>query len=209
MSPSSAGTQQQLATPRTRRANAVRRKELRAWKEEHGVSPDTKVFVLDPPTKNPQGDLAVQQYLEALGWHYNTATEPPNSLFFDLRFQRLRRRSSRDRLKPGGAEAATPSSSSSSDDDDDDDEKEEEEEDSEDEGSPRLADLGLPGGQMLAPFQSTNHYTHTGCVTSKTGLVRTLADCRFLGDLDPDHFAPRAYCISSCARLPSLRAVPP
>ena len=87
---------------RAKKANAARRRELRAWKEENGVDPDTKVFVMDAPAKNKQGDLAVRDYLEALGWHYNEAVEPPESLMFDLRFQRLRRRSSRDRVK--GAE---------------------------------------------------------------------------------------------------------
>ena len=69
---------------RAKKANAARRRELRAWKEENGVDRDTKVFVMDAPAKNKQGDLAVRDYLEALGWHYNEAVEPPESLMLDI-----------------------------------------------------------------------------------------------------------------------------
>eukprot|EP01043_Picozoa_sp_COSAG02_P009619 COSAG02_NODE_329_length_24516_cov_11.403448_4_plen_1184_part_00 len=151
---------------RARKANAARRRELRAWKEENGVPHDTKVFVMDAPAKNKQGDEAVRDYLEGLGWHYNEAVEPPESLMFDLRFQRLRRRSSRDRVK-----------------------------DAEGQGEPWHA-TSAAGGDPLAPFQLTNHFTHSGCITTKTGLVRTLQHVRFMGDADPDEFAPRAYCIN-------------
>ena len=152
-----------------RKANAARRRELRAWKEEHGVDSGTKVFVMDPPAKNRQGDEAVREYLEGLGWHLNEAVEPPESLLFDLRFQRLRRRSSADREK---------------------------EEDGE---SPRTSRNSVlqATGEALAPFQLTNHFRHSGCITTKTGLVRTLNDALFLGDGDPDEFAPRAYCMAA------------
>lgn len=156
---------------RAKKANAARRRELRAWKEENGVSADTKVFVMDAPAKNRQGDEAVREYLEGLGWHYNEAVEPPESLLFDLRFQRLRRRSSRDRVK-----------------------------DTEGQGESWHAS-GAAGGDPLAPFQLTNHYTHSGVITTKTGLVRTLQDVRFMGDADPDEFAPRAYCINNADEM--------
>eukprot|EP01046_Picozoa_sp_COSAG06_P047547 COSAG06_NODE_6938_length_2706_cov_4.680092_1_plen_838_part_01 len=153
---------------RTRKANAARRRELRAWKEENGVDADTKVFVMDALARNKHGDLAARDYLEGLGWHYNEAVEPPESLMFDLRFQRLRRRSNRDRVK-----------------------------DAEGEGSESWHANSNSGGDPLAPFQVTNHYTHSGSITTKTGLVRTLQDTRFMGDAEPDDFAPRAYCINN------------
>lgn len=77
-----------MTIPRAKRRalNAARRAQLVEWKEENGVDEDTKVFVMDAPSKNPQADLAVRDHLEDLGWHLNPATEPPESL--------VRRRSS-------------------------------------------------------------------------------------------------------------------
>ena len=39
----------------------------------------TNTFLrMDPPAKNRQGDEAVREYLEGLGWHLNEAVEPPD-----------------------------------------------------------------------------------------------------------------------------------
>ena len=169
---------QRSMVPSSRRANASRRRELAEWKAQNGLDASTKVFTMDAPTEKPQGDIAVREYLLGEGWHENTATEPPESLLFDLRFQRLRRRASRDLAKqPGG-------------DDSDDDESP---------SSPMPPKQRQPkcfsAGDPVAAFQLTNHYTQTGCITTKTGLVKTLEHSRFLGNAEPDDFSPRAYCM--------------
>ena len=162
---------------RARKQNAARRRELRAWKEENGVSPSTRVFVMDGPAKNPKCVcVAVKDYLEGLGWHHNEAVEPPESLMFDMRFQRLRRRSSRDKVKQQQEEGGG-------------------------DGESWHANSSSSNGDALAPFQLTNHYTHSGSITTKTGLVRTLNDVRMMGDAEPDDFAPRAYVVNQAEEM--------
>eukprot|EP01052_Picozoa_sp_SAG31_P020552 SAG31_NODE_1550_length_7909_cov_4.107554_4_plen_289_part_00 len=159
-----------LPRAKRRAMNAARRAQLVEWKAQNGVDAETKVFVMDPPSKNPQADLAVKEHLEALGWHLNPATEAPESLMFDMRFQRLRRRKSRD---AGGSPSGGVLGG-----------------DHGKVGPPPSAD-----DEPLAPFQISNHFRCTSDLTTKDGLANTLRSCRFSGDLEPDDFAPRSYCM--------------